>query len=74
MKVKVGTHREKWGVQRVHPSIWGESGYDFELIPLRSQKVGYPKCTQSSIFGVTKPFSFPNVAEEVVAMFPTLRL
>lgn len=29
--VKVGTHRDKWGVQRLHPSISSERGYDFEL-------------------------------------------
>ena len=51
MKVKVGTHREKWGVQRLHPSISGESGYDFELIPHRSQKVGYPQMYTIINFG-----------------------
>ena len=55
MKVKVGTHREKWGVQRLHPSIWGESGYDFTMIPLHSQKVGYPKCTLGNEKGLVTP-------------------
>ena len=46
MKVKVGVLGSALGcVQRVHTSICGESGYDFEFILLPLQKVGYPNRT-----------------------------